>query len=140
MSILIEKKLKINDLPEDIQALEQIYQIEKLEQCVHIDTSINIKNQNEFTKLNIFFGHLFFKFNDEILKIDTIFCYIEAINSVFPFPTDITLGKFIYNKNLQIEKLGAMDNEMHKFLLTNNISNNDLIKKLKQQFLTVHLK
>lgn len=51
---IYRKKLKINDIPEDIQALEQIYQIEKLEQCVHIDTSINIKNQNEFTKLNIF--------------------------------------------------------------------------------------
>ncbi len=54
MRIFIEKKLKINDIPEDIQALEQIYQIEKLEQCVHIYTSINIKNTNEFTKLNIF--------------------------------------------------------------------------------------
>ncbi len=45
-----------------------------------------------------------------------------------------------YRDAIQIEKLGAMDNEMHKFLLKNNISNNDLIKKLKQQFLTVHLK
>lgn len=133
-----DKSIKLRDLPEDIQNLQQIYNIEKLQQCGHVDSYIKIKNKDVFVGINIHYGKLIFTFNNDTVIFDTIYCYTDCINNIFPYPTDITIGQFIFNENKEILKLQNISQNTLDFLSKHNLTQQDIINELKQQFISVY--
>lgn len=141
------KQNKKYDLPDNIKPLKQFYETETIIQCGHLDGYIEINKKNLFTGKGVFYGNIIFTINNDSFKINALLLYIDLLKSTESYihPTDITLGQFGYTSEriTSIEPINENSDygkELSLFLTKNNISKDDIIAKLKQQFITAYFK